>query len=83
LIECPDPKADETTAVVKVAAASITPSDVKNVAGSMEHATLPRVLGSGATTRAQLSKVRRNGSASKYGELEAKLAIRLTVAMPI
>jgi NADPH:quinone reductase len=36
LIELPDPKADQTTAIVKVAAGSITPSDVKNVEGKME-----------------------------------------------
>jgi NADPH:quinone reductase len=45
LVELPDPKADATTAIVKVAAASITPSDVKNVQGKMEHTTLPRVPG--------------------------------------
>ena len=45
LTELPDPKADAVTAVVKVAAASITPSDVKNVQGKMEHTTLPRVPG--------------------------------------
>src|ERR1700736_3286694 len=45
LIELPDPKADETTAIVKVAAASITPSDIKNVEGKMEHTILPRVPG--------------------------------------
>jgi len=45
LTELPDPKADATTAIVKIAAASITPSDVKNVEGSMEHTTLPRVPG--------------------------------------
>ena len=45
LVELPDPKADETTAIVKVAAGSITPSDVKNVEGKMEGTTLPRVPG--------------------------------------
>src|SRR5580658_981876 len=45
LIELPDPEADETTAIVKVAAGSITPSDVKNVEGKMEGTTLPRVPG--------------------------------------
>jgi NADPH:quinone reductase len=45
LVEVPDPKADAATAVVKVTAASITPSDVKNVEGKMEHTTLPRVPG--------------------------------------
>jgi len=45
LIELPAPKADAATAVVKVAAGSITPSDVKNVEGKMEGTTLPRVPG--------------------------------------
>jgi NADPH:quinone reductase len=45
LIELPDPKADAATAVVKVAAGSISPSDVKNVQGKMENTTLPRVPG--------------------------------------
>ena len=45
LVELEDPKADAATAVVKIAAASITPSDVKNVQGKMEHTTLPRVPG--------------------------------------
>ncbi len=45
LVELPDPKADSATAIVKVAAASISPSDVKNVQGKMEHTTLPRVPG--------------------------------------
>jgi NADPH:quinone reductase len=37
--------ADEKTAVVRVLAASINPSDVKNVAGAMSQTTLPRVPG--------------------------------------
>jgi NADPH2:quinone reductase len=45
MVELPDPKADRTTAVVKVAAGAISPSDVKNVEGKMEHVTLPRVPG--------------------------------------
>jgi NADPH2:quinone reductase len=45
LMELPNPEADKTTAVVKVAAGSITPSDVKNVEGKMEGTTLPRVPG--------------------------------------
>ncbi len=44
-VDLPDPQADESTAVVKVLAASINPSDVKNVEGKMEHTTLPRVPG--------------------------------------
>ncbi len=45
LTELPDPKADSTIAIVKVAAGAISPSDVKNVEGKMEHTTLPRVPG--------------------------------------
>ena len=43
LSELPDPEGDQTTAVVKVAAGAISPSDVKNVEGKMEHVTLPPV----------------------------------------
>src|ERR1700754_3871337 len=45
LIELPDPKAGTATAIVKVAAGAISPSDVKNVEGKMEGTTLPRVPG--------------------------------------
>jgi NADPH2:quinone reductase len=45
LVELPDPQADQTTAVVKVAAGAISPSDVKNVEGKMKDVTLPRVPG--------------------------------------
>lgn len=45
LVELPDPVPDSKTAVVKVAAGAINPSDVKNVEGKMEHTTLPRVPG--------------------------------------
>ena len=45
LVEFADPKADPDTAIVKVAAGAISPSDVKNVEGKMEHTTLPRVPG--------------------------------------
>jgi NADPH:quinone reductase-like Zn-dependent oxidoreductase len=45
LIELPDPKADSSTAIVKVAAGAISPSDVKNVEGKMERTILPRVPG--------------------------------------
>ncbi|MEV6737154.1 zinc-binding alcohol dehydrogenase family protein [Streptomyces sp. NPDC051104] len=43
--ELPDPIATEGTAVVAVRAASVNPSDVKNVAGIMEGTELPRVPG--------------------------------------
>ena len=45
LAEVPAPAADEMAAVVRVMAASINPSDVKNVAGGMKETTLPRIPG--------------------------------------
>ena len=45
LVTLADPKPDEATAVVRIKAASVNPSDVKNVAGQMEHTVLPRVPG--------------------------------------
>jgi NADPH:quinone reductase-like Zn-dependent oxidoreductase len=39
------PTADEATALVRVMAASINPSDVKNVAGAMNQTILPRIPG--------------------------------------
>jgi NADPH:quinone reductase-like Zn-dependent oxidoreductase len=45
LEEAPTPAVDERTALVRVIAASINPSDVKNVAGAMKQTTLPRVPG--------------------------------------
>ena len=45
LVTLPDPKPDEATAVIRIKAASVNPSDIKNVAGQMEHTVLPRVPG--------------------------------------
>jgi NADPH:quinone reductase len=45
LAERPEPSAHASTAVIRVEAASVNPSDVKNVAGRMSHTTLPRVPG--------------------------------------
>jgi NADPH2:quinone reductase len=45
LADVPDPVAGDGFAVVRVTAASINPSDVKNVAGAMEGTTLPRTPG--------------------------------------
>jgi len=45
LVDRPDPKADASTAIVQIVAASVNPSDVKNVAGRMHQTTLPRVPG--------------------------------------
>jgi NADPH:quinone reductase-like Zn-dependent oxidoreductase len=45
VVEAPAPAVDEETALVRVIAASINPSDVKNVAGAMKQTTLPRIPG--------------------------------------
>ena len=44
-VDLPTPQADADSAVVRIAAASVNPSDVKNVAGHFEHTSLPRVPG--------------------------------------
>jgi NADPH:quinone reductase len=44
-VERPDLKTNNSTAIVQVIAASVNPSDVKNVAGRMHQTTLPRVPG--------------------------------------
>ena len=43
LTEVAAPIVGETMALVRVMAASINPSDVKNVAGAMKQTTLPRL----------------------------------------
>jgi NADPH2:quinone reductase len=43
--DMPDPVATEHEAVVRIAAASVNPSDVKNVAGLMDWTVLPRTPG--------------------------------------
>lgn len=45
VVEVPEPVATPDTAVVRVEAASINPSDVKNVQGAMKQTTLPRIPG--------------------------------------
>ena len=45
VVEVASSAADEQTALVRVMAASINPSDVKNVAGAMKQTTLPRIPG--------------------------------------
>lgn len=42
-VELAAPAADDRTALVRILAASINPSDVKNVAGAMKQTTLPRI----------------------------------------
>jgi NADPH:quinone reductase-like Zn-dependent oxidoreductase len=45
LADIASPAANDNTALVRVIAASINPSDVKNVAGAMKQTTLPRIPG--------------------------------------
>jgi NADPH:quinone reductase len=45
IVEAPAPTVNEGTALVRVMAASINASDVKNVAGAMKQTTLPRIPG--------------------------------------
>ncbi len=45
VVELPDPRPTPDSAVVRVEAASINPSDVKNVQGHMHQTTLPRIPG--------------------------------------
>jgi NADPH2:quinone reductase len=45
VVELPEPVATADTALVRVEAAGINPSDVKNVRGAMKQTTLPRVPG--------------------------------------
>ena len=45
LVQRRDMKASESNAIVRVIAAAVNPSDVKNVAGKMHQTTLPRVPG--------------------------------------
>jgi NADPH2:quinone reductase len=45
LVEATEPRVGADTALVRVEAASINPSDVKNVAGAMHQTTLPRTPG--------------------------------------
>ncbi|MEZ0054275.1 NADPH2:quinone reductase [Mycobacterium sp. MAA66] len=45
VVEVPDPAASPGEAIIRVKAASVNPSDVKNVAGAMEGTVLPRIPG--------------------------------------
>jgi NADPH2:quinone reductase len=45
VVDIPDPIAAEGDALVAIKAASVNPSDLKNVAGTMDRTTLPRVPG--------------------------------------
>ncbi|REE22981.1 NADPH:quinone reductase-like Zn-dependent oxidoreductase [Paraburkholderia sp. BL27I4N3] len=44
-IDLPTPQADANNVVVQIKAASVNPSDVKNVSGHFEHTVLPRTPG--------------------------------------
>ncbi|WP_153138845.1 quinone oxidoreductase family protein [Paraburkholderia agricolaris] len=45
IVDLPTPQADADSAVVQIKAASVNPSDVKNVSGHFEHTVLPRTPG--------------------------------------
>src|SRR5215475_1101098 len=45
LVDLPTPVADADSAIVQVKAASVNPSDVKNLSGHFDHTTLPRTPG--------------------------------------
>ncbi|MEU0964876.1 zinc-binding alcohol dehydrogenase family protein [Streptomyces sp. NPDC005917] len=45
VVDVPDPVAGAGEAVIAVKAASVNPSDLKNIAGQMEQTTLPRIPG--------------------------------------
>jgi len=45
LVDLPDPKPGPNEALVQIHAASVNPSDVKNVQGAMHQTTLPRIPG--------------------------------------
>jgi hypothetical protein len=63
VVEAAAPAADERTALVRIMAASINPSDVKNVAGAMKQATMPRFPVSPEWSR----RAQPNGSAPRGG----------------
>ena len=45
VMDVPDPVGTPQEAVIRIEAASVNPSDVKNVAGAMEGTVLPRIPG--------------------------------------
>jgi NADPH:quinone reductase len=44
-LELPTPQCDSDSAIVRIASASVNPSDVKNLSGHFEHTVLPRIPG--------------------------------------
>jgi hypothetical protein len=74
------PASDEKTALVRVMAASINPSNVKNVAGAMRQTTLPRIPG--RILREWLRQVQPNGSEPRFGVRAAMLALPAKERMP-
>ena len=75
-VNVPEPIAHAKTAVVRVMAASINPSDVKNVAGAMSQTKAPRIPGRDFAGGSRL--VHRSGSAPKFGARAAILALPAT-----
>jgi NADPH:quinone reductase-like Zn-dependent oxidoreductase len=79
LVEAPAPAADDKTALVRVVAASINPSDVKNVAGAMKQTTLPRIPGRDFAGVVEAGPA---GSELRYGAPAATSASPATEPMP-
>ena len=75
LVEVARPVVGEKTALVRVMAASINPSDVKNVAGTMKQTTLPR--SPGVILLVWSRRGRRSGSEPQFG---ARAAIPVSLA---
>ena len=73
------PFAGGETALVRVAASSINPSDVKNVAGTMKQTTLPRIPG--RDFAGGWKRVRPSGSAPRFGARAATSASPATEPM--
>jgi NADPH:quinone reductase-like Zn-dependent oxidoreductase len=44
-LELPTPQCDSESAIVRIASASVNPSDAKNLSGHFEHTVLPRIPG--------------------------------------
>ena len=56
LVDLPTPTADADSAIVQVKAASVNPSDVKNLSGHFSHTTLPRTKTSACASRSHARK---------------------------
>src|ERR1700746_2858915 len=79
VVEIAAPAISETTALVRTMAASINPSDVKNVAGAMKQTTLPRTPG--RDFAGVVGRGRPSGSEPRSGAPAGILALPATAPM--